>query len=364
MSPVGKSTERLRAYLLAGDDDYRKKIELDKLLKKLVADDFADFDLEQMEGDSTSADRIMAGLAIPPFSSAQRVVLVKFANKMDESEQKKLARRLADSPSTGCLIMVTPAPDKSDGRAKRGDEMIGDMSRAIRKVGSVINTGAEKGRARTQSARDFALSVFTDAGKKINEGALSAFVQRVGTDFSVLRTEAEKLISYSGDCASIKPADISQVTSETPEEKVFKLVDAIAAHHSAEAMRYLDELFETGDRPESEAPKVLANIARTYRLIWQYKLLSSSGVRVFRKDSVSQNLQSLLPSNPNLIDLLSRQSWQEGRLRSQSSRVTHRQLTRSFEVVAEADARLKGIEEGMEDARMVMEMLVLELSGR
>ncbi|MGI6294716.1 MAG: DNA polymerase III subunit delta [Armatimonadota bacterium] len=364
MSPAAKSTDKPRAYLLAGDDDYRKKIELDKLLKKLVVADFADFDLEQMEGDSATADRIMAGLAIPPFSSAQRIVLVKFANKMDESEQKKLARQLSDVPPTGCLIMVTPAADKVDGRAKRGDEVVGEVSRAIRKVGNVINTGAEKGRARAQSARDFAMSVFKDADKKINESALSAFIQRVGTDFSVLQTEAEKLISYSGDSDTIKPADISQVTSETPEEKVFKLVDAIAAHNPAEAMRYLDELFETGDRPESEAPKVLANIARTYRLIWQYKMLSSLGVRVFRKESVPQDLQALLPSNPNLLDLLSRQSWQESRLRAQSSRVTRKQLTSSFAAIAKADARLKGIEEGMEDARMVMEMLVLELSGR
>ena len=51
---------------------------------------------------------------------------------------------------------------------------------------------------------------------------------------------------------------MAKVTSETPEEKVFKLVDAIGTKRPADAIALLDQLFETGDRPEDEAPKVLS----------------------------------------------------------------------------------------------------------
>ncbi|NLN75499.1 MAG: DNA polymerase III subunit delta [Armatimonadetes bacterium] len=364
MSSKDKSANQPRAYLFAGDDDYRKQQELEKLLGDLVAPDFADFDFEQMEGDSATSDRIMAGLAIPPFSSTKRVVLVKFANKMDEAEQKKLARQLPDTPSSACLILVTPASDKTGGRIKKGDEVIGDISRAIRKVGSVVKVGGEKGRARTDSARKHAASIFAAAGKKIDEKTLTAFIQRVGADFSVLTSEAQKLIDYSGDGSAIKAADVARVVCETPEEKVFKLVDAIGARKPREAMRFLDELFETGDRPESEAPKVLANIARTFRLIWQYKMLSKAGVRYFQKGSVPQELLSFLPSTPNLLDILSRQSWQENRLRSQASLMSRDHLINGFDAIARADSMLKGADGGahVEDPRMIMELLVLELS--
>lgn len=362
MSPAAKSTGDPKAYLLAGDDDFRKQRELDGLLASLVAPDFADFDLEHMEGNSATADRIMAGLGIPPFSSTRRVVLVKYANKMDEDEQKKLASQLTKAPATGCLILVSPAPEKSDGKPKKGSEVIGELSKAVRKVGRVIRVGDEKGRERTDKARRFAQSLFAEAGKKIDSTTLAAFIQRAGSDFSILSSEAQKLIDYSGDSASITAPDVAKVTSETPEEKVFKLVDAIGAKRPADAMRILDELFETGDKPESQSPKVLANIARQLRLIWQAKMLLSAGVTRFSKDAVPEKLRALLPSNPNILDLIVRQTWMQERLKAQAARFSQEQLVRGFHAVAKADAMLKGIEGDIEDARMVMELLVLDLA--
>lgn len=362
MSPAAKTSKQTRAYLLTGDDDFSKQRKLEALLAELIDPDFADFDLERMEGDTAAADRIMAGLGIPPFSSPRRVVLVKYANRMDESEQKKLASLLPQTPNAGCLILVTPAAEIKDGKPRKGSEVVADVSRVIRKIGEVIKTGQEKGAAKTTAARQFAQSLFSDAGKKIDPRALSDFLQRVGSDHLLLASEAAKLINYAGDSTAIKPSDVAFVTSETPEEKVFKMVDAVGAHKPAEAMRYLNELFDAGDQSAADAPKVLANLARTFRLMWQYKMLSGRGVRNFNKGSVPAELQALLPSNPNLLDVLSRQAWQERRIHSSASRLSQEQLIRGFDAIARADAMLKGIEGGIQEPRMIMELLVLELA--
>lgn len=362
MSAVAKSSDSPKAYLLAGDDDFRKQHELDELLRQLVNADMADFDLEHLEGDTATADRIIAGLGIPPFSSSRRVVLVKYANKMDLLEQEKLASMLAKAPASGCLILVTPAPEKSDGKPRKGSEVTGDLSKAVRKVGRVIRVGEEKGRERSDNARQFAQSLFSKAGKKIDSATLAAFIQRAGSDFSILSSEANKLIDYSGDSEKITARDIAEVTSETPEEKVFKMVDAISAKRPAEAMHCLDELFDIGDRPESEAPKTLANIARQFRLIWQAKMLAAARVSSFRKDAVPEELRIHLPSSPNILDIIGRQSWQEDKLKQQASRFTREQLLHCFQAIAMADAMLKGIEGEIEDARMIMELLILDLA--
>ena len=141
------------------------------------------------------------------------------------------------------------------------------------------------------------------------------------------------------------------------------MVDAIGAHKPDEAMCYFKELFDTSDHPAADAPKVLANIARTFRLMWQYKMLYQQGVRKFDKSSVPPHLQAYLPSSPNLLDILSRQSWQERRIQSSSSRLSQQQLMHSFDAIAKADAMLKGIEGGIEDARIIMELLVLKLAS-
>ncbi len=242
MSAKTRTNETTRAYLLRGDDDFRKQKDLEKLLESLVSSDFSDFDLELLEGDSATSDRVINGLNVPPFGSKQRLVLVKHANKMPPDEQEKLAPRLMKAPETGCLILVNPAAEKVDGKPKKGSEVIGELSKAVRKVGEVREFGGEKPMERNQKAREFAISTFAQAGKKIDSQALGVFLQRSGSDFAIVASESQKLIDYSGESERITTQDILALTCETPEEKVFKMVDAIAAKNSAAALKHLDEL--------------------------------------------------------------------------------------------------------------------------
>lgn len=361
MSAATKKTEKKekpRAYLLKGDDEYLKQKDLDKLLKALVSVDFIDFDLEQMDGASATSDRIMAGLNVPPFSSRQRVVLVKHANKMNEHEQQKLASKLEKTPSSGCMILVNSASEKADGRVKKGSEVIGEVSRAVRKIGEV----REFGRMRADAATRLAQTAFSETGKKIDSRALSAFIQRVGTDSAVLLSEAQKLIDYVGGADIITLKEVNLVTSETAEEKVFKLVDAVAAKKQAPAIKLLHELFEIGSSPEADAPKTLATIARQFRLIWQMKMLSEMGVHTYKKDTVSEDIKSMLPSEGSILDLLSRQAWMSDRLSSQARSFSRKDLVKCFNSIAKADLMLKGIEGSIEDPTLVMELLVIELA--
>lgn len=361
MAPKVKSTNP-RAYLLKGDDDFKKNQDLEKLVSWLIAPAFEDFDLEQFDGSTATSEKLIAGLGIPPFGSRQRVVLVKHANKMDPEEQGKLAGQLVKTPESGCLILVTPAPEKVDGRIRKGSEVTGELSKAVRRVGEVREFGGGTNREKQTQAREFAQSLFADAQKKIDMQALSLFLQRVGTDFSTIKTEAEKLLAYSADSPKVTVQDVSNITSETPEEKVFKLVDAVSAKNRAEGLRLLDEIFATSDSPEADAPKTLATLARQFRLIWQMKILSAAGVRSFNKNSVPDKIKELLPSDPNILDVLGRQSWMADRLSKQAKPFTCSELTRCFNSIARADQMLKGIEGAIEEPKMIMELLILDLA--
>lgn len=360
MSAKTAKTTTPRAYLLRGDDEFQKLQHLDKLLKNLVTGDFVDFDLEPMEGDTATSDRIITGLNIPPFGSKQRVVLVRYANKMNPDEQAKLAQHIDSISSTGCLILVNPAAEKSDGKPKKGSEIIGDLSKAVRKVGEVIDFGKMK----SDAAIKFAMTAFTKAGKKVQAPVAGALVQRVGTDSSILTTEIRKLIDYSGDSEVITAQDVAEVTSETPEEKIFKLVDAVAAKNQAQSLKLLEEIFAISDDPRAEAPKTLAVLARQFRLVWQMKVLQEMGVKSFAKADVPDHIKDMLPTDPNILDLLSRQSWQAKRLAQQARPFSRADLVRCFSAIAKADQMLKSIDGDMENPEMVMQLLVIELSRR
>lgn len=360
---MAKQEDTPSVYLFKGDDDFQKQRELDALVKSLVPDDFADFDMERLEGDSATSDRIISGLSIAPMGSERRVVLIRHAQKMTQEEQEKLAARLDKIPKSGCLILASPAPDRVDGRPRKGSEVIGELSKAVRKLGKVREFGGGTKSMKEDAARQLIMSLAQSAGKKFDPPAVAALIRRVGPDLSVLKTEIDKLVAYSGDSQRISTQDVEAVTCETPEEKVFKMVDAIAARNPALAVKSLNELFESGDRPDSEAPRALANIARAFRLIWQMKMLQKAGVRDFRKASVPDEVKRQLASVPSLLDVLARQNWQQEKIARQAAGFTREQLERCFLSIARADRMLKGIEGGIEDSVAVMELLVIDLAS-
>ena len=360
--PAKKDTDTPRAYLLRGDDDYQKNEGLQKLLSELVSGDFGDFDFEQMDGDTATSDRIMSGVCIPPFGSVRRVVLIKHAQRMDEGQQIKLAPNLQKIPASGCLIMTTPAPDKADGRIKKGSEVVGELSRAVRKVGKVNEYGGGKQKERDAAAKEFAKSLFAEGSRKIDAAALELFIRRVGNDFSTVNSESRKLIDYSADTGKITQESVVAVTSEAPEDRIFTLIDATAEKNQALAMELLDDIFQVGADPNAEAPRTLAMIARQFRYLQQTRLILDSGKRTLKKDSLPDSIIDLLPSSENVTDLVNRQYWQEGKLLKQAGKLVEKDIIAAFEALSRCDLRLKGAG-GVDDPRMAMELLVCELSN-
>jgi len=350
------------AYLLTGDDDYQKNQALTELLQHLVDGELADFDLEQLDGETATSDRILTGLNTPPLGRGRRVVLIKFANKMNPDEQQKLAWRLDTVPPTGCLILVNPAAEKAEGRPKKGSLVITDLVKAIRKVGEVHEFGTGSTRDKALKARSFAKARIKAAGKNISEDVLGLLVRRVGDDFSVLATEIDKLVAWAADRDRITRDDVEAVTSETAEEKVFRFLDAVAIRNTSLALELLYDMLGASDDLRADAARVLAMVARQFRLVWQARLLTEAGIKHFERNFVPPDIEALLPSEPNLLDVVTRQRWQEAKLAAQARSFSWEQLSRCFDAIARADAALKGIEGNIDDPRTVLELLVIELS--
>jgi DNA polymerase-3 subunit delta len=205
---------------------------------------------------------------------------------------------------------------------------------------------------------------FASKGKKAERSVANLLVRRAGTDTSVLTTEVEKLVSYAGECDRVTVEDVNAVTTETPEEKVFALVDAVATKNEAQALEHLSEVFSSGGRPEAEAPRVLALLARQFRLLWQFMYLKDLGCSPLAVHQIPEDVLDSLPSEPSIIDVAKRQSWLIDKLGKQARNFERRDLERGFMLIMATDAMLKGIEGEIDDPRTAMELLVLGLCRR
>lgn len=356
---AGKSTIEpvLRAYLFEGREESQKQEILNKLVAQLSDEGVGGFDVEVLEGQTLTSQRFFTATDVPPFASEKRIVIVKRANTIPSAEQEIIAEKLSKLPESAVSIFLVPAPELKDGKPKAGSAVVAKLSKAISAVGAVVSFAA----LRPDDAIQAAARKVTEYGKKIDGQAARRLVDRVGNDLSILDSEIRKLIDYTGERTSITVKDVELVTEQKPEERIWKLMDAIGARKTPLALSMLRETLESGGTVDSEAPRLLAMILRQLRLIWQARTLADKG---WRLQGAPDQAMDLLPSDNNVIVFCRRQSFQAPRLQEQARNFTLADLRQCFEYCAAADLAIKGIEGEIEDSAITLELLIINLCRR
>ena len=77
-------------------------------------------------------------------------------------------------------------------------------------------------------------------GSQINQDALVALVERVGSDLWQMQNEIEKLIAYSGG-EVITSEMIEKLVRASFDDQIFQLVDAISQRNAGQAIKLLEE---------------------------------------------------------------------------------------------------------------------------
>lgn len=345
-------------YLLFGREQVLIEDVLGRLLAGVRQDADADPDVQTLHGHGTSCEQIAGELANLSLLGAGKVVVLRDSQRMRAPEQAKLAALLPKLGPGSLLVMLAGEPTY-DSRTKKRKLLSEKLEESVRAVGVTIEFPS----FREQDAERWVLASAKDAGVKVDPQAASRMVQLAGVDLMRLRNELEKVIGYAGRAGMVTVEDVELVVSRSPEATVFELIDAIGAQRPDRALASLKVLLDAGE-PEQ---RILALIARQIRLLWQTKYLVENGYlkrsgpqvppEVVRDTLPRDNTLSIMPQvqRPFLRD----------KLMAQAAALGWPALRRGLERVLAADLAFKGIEGEVDDSRLVLEMLVLELaSGR
>lgn len=347
----------VRVVLITGADPQRKQAQIETLLKEADTD-FADFDIEAMDPDSATAERMLSGVSTVPFGSGRRIVLVKEIHRLDTDEQKRLAAGLLIIPASGLLILVSGTPVVEDGKVRRQSVVSTDLANAVRKMGDVVDFAAPK----AEELRPRLIAAARAMGKTIDSGALALLLQMPSDDLRHAEVELEKAALHAGDSDRIGIADVEAVLSRGPDEVIFKLCDAVGGKRSAEALSHLAVLFSSGQRPDSTAPRTLVMLARQIRLLLQVRYLGEQRMVGRQAMPLSDAVRDRLPGD-GVVSMLGnpRSAWMVDKLVGQARQHSLPGLARKLESLLEADMRLKGMVPGGDDPMAVMQRLVVEL---
>ena len=344
--------------LLTGAEAAKKTRESHRIAQSAADPDFADFDIDTLDGSTSAAERILSGAATAPFGRGRRVVLVRDTQQMDEAEQKKLAAGLAKIPDSGLLILHTGTPITEDGKTKKQSVVLTELTNAVKKWGQVRDFALPA----AGDLREWATSEAKKLGKTLAPDALAIFAQLPADDVRRLQTELAKAASYAGDAPAITGADVEATLSRGPDDVIFKLCDAVGMRRTPEALAHISTLFRGGARPDSVAPRALVLLARQMRLLTQFRYLGEKRMAGRGAGAVSPEVMGYLPGDGAGGMLTNpRMAWMADKYVTQARNFTLTELVERMEKLLQADLALKGIVPGGDGPQAIMQRLVVEL---
>jgi DNA polymerase III subunit delta len=223
------------AYLIAGDDE-AKIVRARGRLRGRAEREGGPGALEVFEaGDgrrSPDVEAVTASLATISLIASRRYLLVDGIEAWGKGDAEKAVAALGQIPPETTIALV------AHGKPPAG------IAKAVEKAGGeVLSFGLPK-------ARDLPKQLVADArelGFDLEPAAARLLVERLGARPMRLRTELERLALWAGEGGTVGTEDLEAMVSDTSEEAIWTLADAVVAGDEAETMRVAERLVSQGE---------------------------------------------------------------------------------------------------------------------
>ncbi len=240
--------------LLAGEEQYLVDFYRRRLPQLFVEPAVAMLDFVEFEEGHWSVDQIIQACETMPVMSPRKVVVV---NRMEtlwkasikgttEKDMERLCAYLKDLPED-VLLLITGEKKEGEGGGRSKTLLM----KTLEKEGKVYTFSPLTGR----DLEAFVAKRFRTGGKQISAQLVRRLIGESGytnkdIDYTLynLENDIRKVIYHAGGDV-ILPEDVENSLSDTLEQGVFKLLDAIGARQKGEAMRLLHGILTAGEKP-------------------------------------------------------------------------------------------------------------------
>jgi DNA polymerase-3 subunit delta len=325
-------------YLLHGEDEFRRSLELEGMKAKLGDESAVALNTTELSGGDLTLDQLIFACDSLPFLADKRLVIVhglaarlgRRGGEEDEDEEspfvEKLGAYLDTLPDTARLVFL------EDGEVKK--------SNPIWKMVSQSQHGYEREFAplKPRELNRWINQRVQEKGSGIDRTAVELLATYVGSDLRLLDLEIDKLLTYIAGERSITREDVELLVSYVQEGSIFDLVDALGTRDTKLAMQLTEKMLEDGRHPLY----LLHMFARQFRILLQTKEL-------LHKGAAPGDIAALLHLHP----------YPARKALAQARNFSIAQLEDIFHRLLELDAALKSSE--MQE-RLALELFVTEVS--
>lgn len=350
-------------YILTGEEILQEEF-IEDLIKKYIPSEAREFNLDFFNGDEISSGSLLQRVTTLPFFSSHRVIIVKYAEKIKKTEQRKLTDILDKIKIPTSTILVFSVTNV--------EEMNSEFLKKLKDTATVKHFPPfiKKNKA-IEERRQWVIRELKKMGvTRIKENALRALVE-APMELRQLRSEIEKLCTYAQG-KDITLEDVKAIFTITQDVKIYEFVNAVFERHFSKAIQFLDFLLETGDL--FTPLFIIQSLAKQIRLLMEVKILNESGiylvkevrkegrteiVTVFPAEIPSSSKRLLLEGEDNLRLFLQKRFWLGKSLQTQAYNWSKESLYGMLRLLHKLDIDIK---QGA-DPREKLEWFVLRVSG-
>jgi DNA polymerase III delta subunit len=195
---------------------------------------------------SPDVEAVVGSLATMSLVASRRYLLVDGVEGWGKTDAERAIAALARIPPETTLALV------AHGKAPAG------LAKAVEKAGGEVLS------FEPPRERDLPKHLVADArelGFDLEPSAARLLVERLGPRPMRLRTELERLALWAGDGGSVGMEDLEAMISDTSEEAIWSLADAVVAGDETEAMQIAERLVSQGEA----LPRIVYSLAPRLR---------------------------------------------------------------------------------------------------
>lgn len=241
----------LPLYLFHGEEDLLIEEGIDAIIKHAIDPETRGFSLDVLYGNDIDAKDVVAIASAFPMMGERRVVIVKDADKVITTEQKReILGRYLDQPSPSTVLVFVA--EKPDFRL--------NVYKAFRTHGAVVACQP----LYDNRVPEWILERMKRLDRSIARDAAGLLQAHVGSSLRDLRNEMEKLVIYVGDRKTIGLDDVSAVVGLSKNFTVFELQKSIGQGDLRRSIEVLSHMLDAGAVPSV----IVANLTRYFQKLW------------------------------------------------------------------------------------------------
>ncbi len=278
-------------YLLYGKEKYILEYSQKLIVQAVLDESTADFNLSSYDMEEQTIDAALEDAETLPFMGDHRVVVIqnpyfltgaKTKSKI-EHDLKRLESYLQNPAEQAVVIFVAPY-EKLDERKK--------IVKVLKKHGEVIQ--ADK--MNVQLQKEWINHAAKEAEVEITDAAAERLIQLQGENLALLISEVNKMALSVGENGVIETSTVDELISRSLENNVFTMVEHVANRRIDAALRICYDLLKQNEEPI----KLMALLARQFRIILQVKQLGSQGFS-------EKKMASILSLHPYAVKIAAKQ---------------------------------------------------------